>query len=150
MRASSTRTSPVLPAARQRHAADAVDDRHRIGEAVERVAPQDGVFVDPRIRVAPVGLEPRRRGGQRLDERGQAVGAQHRGAEVGEEAQVLAAAQRLGRASRDRAPLRRRIVRHGVAEDAKRIKGRQQRRVLEIVPAGPVIRDWPDEVLPYP
>ena len=48
----------VLAAADERQPPQAVDDRHRIGEAVQRVAPDDRVLVDDRIDLGPVRREP--------------------------------------------------------------------------------------------
>ena len=45
----------------QRQPPQPVDDRHRVGETVQRVAPQHGVLVERRIDLTPVGLEPLRR-----------------------------------------------------------------------------------------
>jgi len=48
----------VLPADDERHAAQSVHDRHRVGEAVQRTAPENGVLVDERIGLVPVHLQP--------------------------------------------------------------------------------------------
>ena len=56
----------VLPARDERQPPDPIHHRHRIRKAVQRVPPRDRVLVEQRIHLRPVGLEPLRRGRERL------------------------------------------------------------------------------------
>ena len=86
----------VLTAADEMQPTQAVDNGHRVSETVQGASPQNGIFVNQRIYLRPVGLS-HFDATFNVSENAEAVSPQCRGPEAGKHAQILALAKRLER-----------------------------------------------------
>ena len=140
-----------------------VDHRHRIRETVQRVSPENRVLVDQRIRLGPVRLQPLRRHVERLGERRKPSVRRIAAPRYASSRRSLLLRERFERPSISAQSWTIALatssvgiagsvarVERGLAEQAERVERRQQRRVLEVLPARLIRGDGLEQRLAVP
>ena len=118
----------------QRSTSQCVDDRHPVGQTIERVATQNRVLIETRIEVVPVRFDPLRRDAQNVEECGEPVGANGGRGQMHEHPKIPASCQRFKRLGANLTPIRCGFRRGDLSEQPEGIERRQHGRVLQVLP----------------